>query len=70
MLIWFVGIDLKLAAKFFGQKFACGSSLTGDDEIVIQGDVKDDLLDLIPEKWPDVSDFCHEFFPFSSLWFF
>ncbi|OQV16061.1 putative Density-regulated protein [Hypsibius exemplaris] len=50
------GIDLKVAAKFFGQKFACGSSLTGDDEIVIQGDVKDDLLDLIPEKWPDVDE--------------
>ena len=56
-LVVFAGIDLKVAAKFFGQKFACGSSLTGDDEIVIQGDVKDDLLDLIPEKWPDVSRF-------------
>lgn len=44
-----------MAAKFFGTKFACGSSVTGDDEIVIQGDIKDDLLDLIPEKWPDVS---------------
>jgi len=46
------GIDLKLAAKFFGSKFACGSSVTGDDEIVIQGDVKDELFDVIPEKWP------------------
>jgi translation initiation factor 1 (eIF-1/SUI1) len=34
------GIDLKVAAKFFGQRFACGSSVTGEDEIVIQGDVK------------------------------
>lgn len=49
-----LGIDLKAAVKFFGQKFACGSSLTGDDEIVIQGDVKDDLFDVIPEKWPQV----------------
>nr|CAD7431279.1 unnamed protein product [Timema monikensis] len=48
-------IDLKVAAKFFGTKFACGSSVTGDDEIVIQGDVKDDLFDIIPEKWPEVS---------------
>lgn len=32
-----LGIDLKVAAKFFGTKFACGSSVTGDDEIVIQG---------------------------------
>ena len=28
--------------------------MTGDDEIVIQGDVKDDLWDVIPEKWPEV----------------
>lgn len=48
-------IDLKVASKFFGTKFACGSSVTGDDEIVIQGDVKDDLFDVIPEKWPEVS---------------
>lgn len=47
-------IDLKVAAKFFGTRFACGSSVTGDDEIVIQGDVKDDLFDIIPEKWPEV----------------
>lgn len=48
-------IDLKVAAKFFGSKFACGSSVTGEDEIVIQGDVKDDLFEVIPEKWPQVS---------------
>ena len=51
------GIDLKVASKFFGQKFACGASITGDDEIVIQGDFKDDLYDLIPEKWSEVSEF-------------
>jgi len=50
------GIDLKLAAKFFGSKFACGSSVTGDDEIVIQGDVKDELFDQIPEKWPEIDE--------------
>ncbi|XP_026482189.1 density-regulated protein homolog [Ctenocephalides felis] len=49
-------IDLKVASKFFGQKFACGSSVTGDDEIVIQGDVKDDLFDIIPEKWPEIDE--------------
>ncbi|XP_063221535.1 density-regulated protein homolog isoform X2 [Bacillus rossius redtenbacheri] len=49
-------IDLKVAAKFFGTKFACGSSVTGDDEIVIQGDVKDDLFDIIPEKWPEIDE--------------
>lgn len=51
----FEDIDLKVAAKFFGQRFACGSSVTGEDEIVIQGDVKDELFDVIPEKWPEVS---------------
>ncbi|CAH1970854.1 unnamed protein product [Acanthoscelides obtectus] len=49
-------IDLKVAAKFFGTKFACGSSVTGEDEIVIQGDVKDDLFDVIPEKWPEIDE--------------
>ncbi|XP_015110106.1 density-regulated protein homolog [Diachasma alloeum] len=49
-------IDLKVAAKFFGSKFACGSSVTGEDEIVIQGDVKDDLFDVIPEKWPQIDE--------------
>lgn len=49
-------IDLKVAAKFFGTKFACGSSVTGDDEIVIQGDVKDDLFDVIPDKWPEIDE--------------
>lgn len=53
--LFFADIDLKVAAKFFGSKFACGSSVTGDDEIVIQGDVKDDLFEVIPEKWPQVS---------------
>ncbi|KAL6728834.1 density-regulated protein DRP1 [Ancylostoma duodenale] len=49
-------IDLKQASKLFAQKFACGSSVTGADEIVIQGDVKDDLFDMIPAKWPQVSE--------------
>lgn len=49
-------IDLKVASKFFGTRFACGSSVTGDDEIVIQGDVKDDLFDVIPEKWPEIDE--------------
>lgn len=49
------GIDLKVAAKFFGQKFATGSSVTGADEIVIQGDIKDDLFDVLTEKWKEVT---------------
>ena len=50
----FPEIDLKVASKFFGGRFACGSSVTGEDEIVIQGDVKDDLFDVLVEKWPQV----------------
>ena len=53
-LLLLLDIDLKKAAKIFAQKYSCGSSVTGPDEIVIQGDVLDDLLDFIPEKWPEV----------------
>lgn len=53
-------IDNKKAAKAFANKFSCGSSVTGDDEIVIQGDVADDLIDFIQEKWPEVEDDCIE----------
>lgn len=49
------GIDLKQAAKFFGQRFATGSSANNSGEIVIQGDVKFELMELIPQKWKEVS---------------
>lgn len=52
------GLDLKKVAKDFGKKFACGSSVTksaaGQDEIVVQGDLSDDILEYIEEKYPDV----------------
>ena len=39
----------------FANKFACGSSVTknnqGNDEIVVQGDVSDEIFDLILEHW-------------------
>lgn len=42
------GVDLKKAAKLFAGKFATGSSVSknpqGEDEIVIQGDVGDDIV--------------------------
>jgi len=42
------GIDLKKAAKFFAQRFATGSSVSknpqGQDEIVIQGDVWEEVV--------------------------
>lgn len=53
-MTFFLDIDLKEASKVFSSKFSCGSSVTGDDEIVIQGDVSDDLFDFLPEKWPQV----------------
>lgn len=48
------GVDLKEASKSFSKKFACSSSVTGPDEIVVQGDVKDELIELIPEKFPEI----------------
>ena len=50
-----IGIDLKKASKSFAQHFSCGSSVTGDDEIVIQGDVSYDIIDFIQKKWPEVN---------------
>jgi hypothetical protein len=29
--------------------------VTGEDEIIIQGDFTDDIIDVIQEKWPEVS---------------
>ncbi|KAI0220368.1 Density-regulated protein, partial [Lamellibrachia satsuma] len=44
-------IKLNTTSKFFARSFSCGLSVTGDDEIVIQGNIKDDLFDIISEKW-------------------
>eukprot|EP00745_Piridium_sociabile_P014834 TRINITY_DN21869_c0_g1_i1.p1 TRINITY_DN21869_c0_g1~~TRINITY_DN21869_c0_g1_i1.p1 ORF type:complete len:199 (-),score=59.42 TRINITY_DN21869_c0_g1_i1:143-739(-) len=49
-------IDLKDACKVFATKFSCGSSVSGEDEIVIQGDVKDDLFDFLPERWSQIQE--------------
>lgn len=51
----FSDIDLKEAQRFFAQKFSCGASVTAEDEIIIQGDFTDDIIDVIQEKWPEVS---------------
>ena len=49
----FSGIDLKKAAKLFATKFATGSSVTKNaqlqDEIVVQGDVADEILEIIED---------------------
>ncbi len=49
-------IDLRKASKMFGSFFACGSSVTGEDEIVIQGDVKYEMFEFIPKKWPEIDE--------------
>ncbi|KNC85892.1 hypothetical protein SARC_01930 [Sphaeroforma arctica JP610] len=49
-------IDLKKAGKVLGSKFACGSSVTGDDEITLQGDVAADLEEFLPEKWAEIDE--------------
>ena len=72
-MFWFLSseIDLKDASKFFAGKFSCGCSISGDDEIVIQGDVKDDMFDILPQKWKMVcgrSYFISFFSPFLLLW--
>lgn len=46
-------MDLKKAAKLFAQKFATGASVTknnqGFDEIVVQGDVSGDVVEMIED---------------------
>ena len=47
------GVDLKKAAKQFAQKFATGASVTknnqGLDEVVVQGDVSGEIVEMIEE---------------------
>ena len=47
-------IELEVAKKFFAQRFACSCSKGDNDELVIQGDVVDNLFDVIPEKFKKV----------------
>lgn len=48
-------IDIEAAKKFFAQKFSCGCSKGDNDDLIIQGDVVDNLFDVIPEKFPQVT---------------
>jgi len=49
-------VNLKKASKLFAQKFGSGSSVSGEDEIIIQGDVGDDVIDLILETWDQIDE--------------
>lgn len=48
------GLDLKKVSKDFGKKFATGSSVTktasGGEEIVVQGDLSDEIWELLVES--------------------
>jgi density-regulated protein len=54
------GLDLKKVAKEFGKKFATGSSVTktpsGGDEIVVQGDVSDEIEEFLLEKYKEIPE--------------
>jgi density-regulated protein DRP1 len=52
------GLDLKKVAKEFGKKFATGASVTktpsGGEEIVVQGDVSDEIEEFLLDKYKDI----------------
>jgi len=54
------GLDLKKVAKEFGKKFATGSSVTktpsGGEEIVVQGDVSDEIEEFLREKYKEIPE--------------
>ncbi|KAI9824217.1 MAG: Translation machinery-associated protein 22 [Thelocarpon impressellum] len=54
------GLDLKRVAKDFGKKFATGSSVTktasGGEEIVVQGDLSDEIYDWITETYAEIPE--------------
>ena len=49
------GLDIKKVSKDFGKKFATGASVTklpgGGEEITVQGDVSDEVLEWVTEKY-------------------
>jgi density-regulated protein DRP1 len=54
------GLELKKVAKDLGKKFATGSSVTkvpsGGEEIVVQGDVSDELQEFLVEKYKEIPE--------------
>ncbi|KAH8820299.1 translation machinery-associated protein 22 [Xylogone sp. PMI_703] len=54
------GLDLKKVAKDFGKKFATGSSVTktasGGEEIVVQGDVSDEIEEFLLDKYKEIPE--------------
>ncbi|KAK7423328.1 Translation machinery-associated protein 22 [Neonectria punicea] len=54
------GLELKKVAKDLGKKFATGSSVTklpsGGEEIVVQGDVSEEIEEFLVEKYKDIPE--------------
>jgi density-regulated protein DRP1 len=54
------GLENKKVAKDFGKKFATGASVTkvpsGGEEIVVQGDVSDEIEEFLLEKYPVIPE--------------
>ncbi|KAF9869788.1 RNA binding protein [Colletotrichum karsti] len=54
------GLENKKVAKEFGKKFATGSSVTktpsGGEEIVVQGDVSDEIEEFLLEKYKEIPE--------------
>ena len=54
------GLDLKKVAKDFGKKFATGSSVTktasGGEEIVVQGDLSDEIYEWVVEGYEGIPE--------------
>jgi len=54
------GLDLKRVSKDFGKKFATGSSVTkvasGGEEIVVQGDVSDEIEEFLWERYKEIPE--------------
>jgi density-regulated protein len=54
------GLELKKVAKDFGKKFATGSSVTktpsGGEEIVVQGDVSEEIEEFLLEKYKEIPE--------------
>ena len=57
--IFHLGVDLKKASKALAQRFATGASVSklpgGGEEIVVQGDVAEEVLELIEEAGEGMS---------------
>lgn len=53
-------MDIKKVAKDFGKKFATGSSVTkipgGGEEITVQGDLSEDILEFLVDKYEEVPE--------------